>query len=216
MGQPASTPEEAIREIALAALNPNKAAVTPQLVRLSGLHREMLQSIYDALKYEIKDLVGWKRLGEFDYTPYWRDRSNDDLKQGEELTKRWRAHLTELKLRDLHAILIFDGEELAAPTPDYRLFLLRDGRLLYYKGGFHAGWSAGPPVCGSLMVVLEKLEELYPARYAHDKEPFVLLSQLLSKKLGEATQRREKQAAKQGKLHQRIEEGIRFIGARPL
>jgi|GEM_PF-6690892 len=215
MGQPASTPEDAIREIALAALNPNKPRITPQLVRESGLHREMLQSIYDALEPEIKNLMGWKPLEEFVHFPSWRNHSTEDEKRGAKLTETWREYLTELELRDLHAILIFDGETLPHPAPDYRLFLLRDGRLLYYAGGFHAGWRAGYPVCGDLMIVLDTLEATYPARSTFDKEPFVHLAQLLSGTLGMAVKKREDKAAAQKKLHLRIEESISWIGARP-
>jgi hypothetical protein len=220
MGQPASTPEEAIREIALAALNPNKVAVTPQLVRESGLHREMLQSIYDALEPEIKNLVGWKPLGEFVYFPDWREHSTEDEKKGEKLTKTWREYLSsplqEMELSHLHAIIIFDGERLPVPAPDYRLFLLRDGRLLYYKGGFHAGWSPKPPVCGDLMTILDTLEAVYPARPSsmYDTEPFVLLAKLLSKTLEMAVKKREDRAAAQKKLHQRIQESLGWIGAK--
>lgn len=214
MGQPASTPEEAIREIALAALHPNKS-ITPALVRQSGLHREMLQGIFDALEPEIKNLVGWKELREFNYHPAWREYTTDDRKKGEKLTQEWGQKLRAAGLSKVHAIEIFDGERLSAPEPDYRLFLLRDGRLLHYAGGHYArSYDNAPITCGDVLTVMEALEERYPVRSSHDKEAFERLAELLTKALADAVTSRVKLATEQQALQERIETALTFAGVK--
>ena len=213
MGEPDSTQSDLIREIALAALHPNKQ-VSSLMLRKSGLHREVLRGVFQAFKPEIKNLTGWAKLNTFHYRPYWRNPDMSDIDRGEKLTGKWCEELKKLELSDEQAVLLYDGEALRPPAHDYRLFLLRDMRLLYYAGGFHANFVLKPPVCGSVLDVLDALEALYSPETGGlwREEPFVVMMSSFDKALETSVQASQRKATDQAALSGRMKETISSLG----
>lgn len=209
MGEPNSMEElDPMTTLALSALSPSDN-VSASLLRKSGLHRTVLQSCYDAFKPEIKNLVGWKSLREFGYKGNWTD-DIVSIEKAEELTATWRKVLQSQGLSDEMAVLVYDGEILPAPARDYRLFVLRDGRLLYYAGGFYATRlfrTISSPVCGDVLTVLTVLEDTYSSSsVTASEEPFVVLMRSFGKCLQDAIAERKRRIGDQEKLQAQIEQ----------
>lgn len=208
MGEPNSTDLDVMTAVALGALSPS-GKVSASLLRKSGFHRTILQSCYDAFKPEIKNLVGWKPLREFGYNGSWTDEIVS-IEKGEELTATWRKVLQSQSLGDEMAVLVYDGEILPRPARDYRLFVLRDGRLLYYAGGFHAARlfrTISSPVCGDVLTVLTVLDDTYSSSsVTTSEEPFVVLMRSFGKCLQDAIAERKRRIGDQEKLQAQIEQ----------
>lgn len=198
-------------ESILAAFDSN-GKVPLAALRKSGLHRIVVKNCYDMFTPEIKNLVGWKRLKEFEYTPFWRYVDHLDVKNSKALTSQWLAKLEMQHLSDEYAVLLYDGELELAPAHYYRLFVLQDGRLLWYEGGFYARSIDNREyelVCGDVITVLSALDERYPNRgyYASIsayREPFVNLLRSFIRALEGAIAYRKSEIAKQEALNERI------------
>lgn len=204
MGKPNAAEMEILSTIVIAALNPN-GKVKAAALRESGLHKAVLQSCYDALKPEIGNLVGWKPLRDYGYSGYRKDSKAE----AGELTAKWHTQLMSQNLGDEMAILIYDGETLPPPARDYRLFLLRDGRLLYYYGGFYANrWhtSGSPAICGDVLEVLQALDRTIRPWPSLGEEPFVVMMKAFSTCLKAAIDKRRRFIDEQEKLNGRIEQ----------
>lgn len=214
MGEPDSiTTEDIMRQLALGALGP-KGTVPTRILRETGLHREFLQSHFQSLQPEIKYLVGWKELREFGYRPPWRDYEIKDQRRGQELTKTWLEILNEHGIADELAVLIFDGELRQMPAPDYRLFVLRDGRMLYYAGGFHAR-ALHKFACGDVLGVLDTLDKSY-SNSPHDlaRQPFLIILQALADAFERAIKDREAKVRTQRALLERLNYAIKQVSAK--
>lgn len=206
MGEPDSmTTEDTMKRLALSALGPT-GVVSARSLRETGLHREFLQLHLQSLQPEIKDLVGWKKLREFKYIPHYRAEATE-RKRGEKLTETWLEVLHEHEIADEHAVLIFDGELRPPPAPDYRLFVLRDGRMLYYAGGFY-GSSWNGFACGDILHVLDVLDKRYLASDSLARQPFILILQALADALARAIKDREAKVQKQRALEGRLRQVI--------
>ena len=212
MGEPDSmTTEDVMRQLALGALGP-RGAVSARTLRETGLHREFLQVHFNSLETEFKYLVGWKELREFKYVPDYRADSRE-RQRGETLTEAWLKLLDEHGIAGEYAIQIFDGELRPMPAPDYRLFLLRDGRLLYYAGGFH-GWRMGGFALGGVLKILDTLDRSYsesscagtPAR-----QPFLIIMNARADALDRAIKDRESKVRKQRALEERLRQVIKQV-----
>lgn len=220
MGEPDSTTDvEVLAQIALAALGP-KGKVPAKLLRETGLHREVLRRYMASLQPEIKYLVGWKMLEEYDYPKTWRDSSESDRKKGKQCTGRWYAALEAAELSFEHAVLIYDGELQSMPEPDYRLFVLRDGRLLYYNGGHYSRHSPLFPdrsgiVCGDAVEVLDHLDRVHPGydggSISVNTTPLLIIMKALDRALGIAIDDRERKVDAQKALRETLQRVIRQV-----
>lgn len=118
----------------------------------------MLQQYFEAISPEIKNLTGWRPLREFSSLPRGAASRARDEKAGAKRTRRWRQLLEEVGIADEKAILIFDGEKTPAPAPNYRLFLLRDGRLVYHTNEpYVSSFREREISCGDPLTVLEAM-----------------------------------------------------------
>lgn len=212
MGEPDSMTTDAVRQLALTALGP-RGRVSAQNLREMGLHREFLQLHFQALQPEIKNLVGWKALGEYSYVPPWRDCSREDLRRGTELSDKWRSLLVEHDLTDELAVQMYDGEIRQTPAPDYRLFVLRDARLLYYEGGFHARRWLDNFSCGDVLTVLDVLDRNYSnaSCLSVSRQPFLIVINSLADAFKRAITDRERKIAAQKTLEARLREAIHQV-----
>lgn len=212
MGEPDSMTTDAMRQLALAALGP-RGRVSAQNLREMGLHREFLQLHFQALQPEIKNLVGWKALGEYSFTPPWRDRSAEDLRWGTKLTDTWKALLVEHGLTDELAVQMYDGEYRPPPALDYRLFALRDGRLLYYNGGFYARHGRNNFSCGDVSTVLDVLDRNYSNASCSSvsRQPFLVIINSLADAFQRAITDRERKITAQKALEERLRAAIHQV-----
>lgn len=212
MGEPDSMTTDAVRRLALDALGP-RGRVSAQNLREMGLHREFLQLHFQALQPEIKNLVGWKALGEYSFTPPWRDRSAEDLRRGTRLTDEWKGLLAEHGLADELAVRMYDGESRPAPAPDYRLFVLRDGRLLYYEGGFYARGVREKFSCADALTVLDVLDKNYSNTSCSSvsRQPFLVIINSLADAFKAAIADRERKVAAQKALEARLRAAIHQV-----
>lgn len=215
MGEPDSmTTEDVMRQLALGALGP-KGVVSARTLRETGLHREFLKLHFQSLQSEIKNLVGWKELREFKYVPDYR-ADIEQYRRGESLTGTWLEKLNGYGVAEQHAVLIFDGEQRPMPAPDYRLFVLRDGRMLYYAGGFH-GFHYNSFACGGVLDVLDVLDKAYSAGSCASspaRQPFIIILEALAKALETAIRDREAKVQKQRALQERLMYAIKQVSAK--
>lgn len=216
MGEPDSmTTEDVIRQLALGALGP-RGTVPARTLRETGLHREFLQSHYQSIQSEIKYLVGWKPLREYRYTAHYR---SDDMERRKcrSLTENWLKVLDEHGVANEHAVQIFDGEMLRPPAPDYRLFVLRDGRLLYYAGGLYGNTFSKYFACGDVLHVLEVLDKRYSAASCASllvQQPFIVILEALAKALEVAINNRERKVQEQRALQARLTSALKQVSAK--
>lgn len=212
MGEPNSDQIGLVMQVALGALGPN-GKVPARTLRDTGLHREIVRRHMAALSPEIKYLVGWKPLEEYDYPKSWYDSTIEDMKLGKKLTGKWYEALEAQGLSFEKAVMIYDGEQERPPAPDYRLFILRDGRLLYYNGGFH-GSRRPSLVCGEPMSVLDYLDQAHPGSDYSEPSvvmPFVILLKALEKAFGSAIRDRESKVNHQKALQASLQRAIHQI-----
>lgn len=199
MSQPQGAPDGDITALVRAALSPGLHQISIKELRRTGLHREMLAAFYDAFQPEIQNLTGWNPLASFEYsTRNWSHATTEDVRRSDVLTSKWRQELDTLGLSHAPAILMFDGEVKPPPAPDYRLFLLQDGRIMYYEGGFHARrYQLEPPICSDALTVLDAVDKRYPRPYfsSADTTPFVIMMRALAGTLETAINHHKKQVA---------------------
>ena len=201
MGEPDSTTQDKIKEIALAVMLGRR--IYASALRESGLHVDFLLQSYEALKPEIQYLTGWQKLARYSYKPYWHNSTTDDTAQAKRFSSAWIDHLGKLELSTEQAVLLYDGESKRAPAPNYRVYLLRDGRLLFYEGGFHAS-SRKPPVCGDVLEVLSVMESLSSSWVNRNEQPYIILVEGFAKLLGDAIIWRKQQIQNQEALQTRM------------
>lgn len=179
------------------------------------MHREFLQLHFQALQPEIKNLVGWKPLREFKYVAGPRD-DIEYHKRGKKLTETWLEKLDGYGIAEEQAVLIFDGEQRPMPALDYRLFVLRDGRMLYYAGGFH-GFHYSSFACGDVLDVLDVLDRAYSAGACGAtpaKQPFIIIVQALANAFERAIKDREAKVRTQRALLERLNYAIKQVSAK--
>ncbi len=214
MGEPDSTEIDQMKRLALSALGP-KRAVSASLLRETGMHREVLLQFFGALRQEIGDLVGWTPLRDVVYSARWGRR--DVLYKAPKLTNSWLEKLNALDLGDQRAIMLYDGERESLPAHDYRLFLLRDGRLLHYAGGFLAGnFISEAIVCDDILTVLDELEKRYtcgfPGSWQDSRvNPFIVMMSALIGAVDRAILHRERKVKEQKKLQERLRTVIDMV-----
>lgn len=205
MGEPVSTTEEMVREVASAMFHPTKG-VPVELLRDSGLHRDMMVQSYALLSPEIKNLTGWKMLSEYDHLQHGNPPL-DVMKKGQRETTLWLERLSEANLSECQAILMYNGEHTAPPAKDYRLFLLRDGQILYYAGGIYSHSVRPEFLCGSALEVLAALDKKYPNhRFLAGEQPFLVMVRAFSTVLRRAIASREQKLADQKKIQAAIDQ----------
>ena len=211
MGEPDSMSIDAVKELALTALDP-KGIVSAQNLREMGLHRAFVQRYFSAIQPEIKHLVGWKGLEEYNYVAYWQNHSVADRTRAAALSETWWDTLAENGLMGQRAVRIYDGEMLRPPAPDYRLFVLRDARLLYYEGGFHAR-KRNKFVCGDVTEVLDVLDGNYSNGTFESvtRQPFLIITNSLADALKNAIADRERKAKTQKALEVRLRAAIEQV-----
>lgn len=213
MGEPDSNRMDMVTRVAIGALGPD-AKVPAKLLRETGLHREMIREHFAALAPEIKYLVGWKQLRDYDYPTRWYDSTEEDRRNGEKMNGRWQSELESSNLGHEMAVLIYDGGYEGPSAPKYRLFLLRDGRLLHYHTGI-PNPARMEFLCGDVMSVLDGLDESYSSNlYGHSLAkdmPFVILLKSFNKALGAAIADREAKVATQKSLQDRLGRAIGFV-----
>lgn len=206
MGEPDSmSTDDVMKQLALGALGPS-GRVPARILRETGLHRELLQLHYQSLRPEIKYLVGWKPLREHSYTAHYRAEGSE-RRRAATLTETWLKALDEHELADEHAVQIFDGEQRPMPAPDYRLFVLRDGRMLYYAGGLYGSTWGDCFACGDVLHVLDVLDKRYSAASCATtlaRQPFLVILEALAKALEVAIRNRERKVQEQRALQERL------------
>lgn len=212
MGEPEVATEDQSQTLLLQLLSPAGKVEGTELVKV-GLHRLVLQQYYDAIQPEIKNLVGWKPLGEFQYPVPYREASSDDVKKARKVNDKWLKLLGEAGLEAERAIQLFDGEVLRMGAPDYRLYLLRDGRLLHYAGGFYGyEYHRHAITCGDPLVVLDAISGggsatmFYPSYLG-----FVVIMRSLGEALETAIKQRQKALDEQRGLHSQLAQIIAHI-----
>ena len=204
MGKPDATMTEQTTSLLLSLLSPAAQVKGGELIA-SGLHRLVLQQYFDSISPHIKDFVGWKALHEYTIAPYWRETSVDDVKTGKKLTAAWLGHLEELAIADEKAIQIYNGERLSMPAPDLQLFVLRDGRLLYCKAGFHSDSWKRVPTVGSVLEVLDAMGNGYGgSMFSASQYSFLIIMRALNDALNTAIKDRERKLAEHQQLHEKL------------
>jgi hypothetical protein len=116
-------------------------------------------------------------------------------------------------IADEKAIQIFDGEKMRPPAPDYRLFLLRDGRLLHYAGGFHAdGWREPVVSCGHVLTVLEAMGDGYGSFGSSSRWlSFMIIMDSVNSALEAAIAHRQRTLDEQQALHAQLTQLVKRI-----
>ena len=212
MGQPVSTEIDPITQLALSALDPS-GKVSANLLVESGMHREVLRQFFEAFQPELKNLVGWKELKEFGYsTAHWSNATTEDAQKAKTQTKGWLEKLEIQKLSTTHAVQIYDGETLPPPAKDYRLFILRDGRLLHYAGGLYGDFDARVTY-GNLVSVLEIMDKRYavPTWGSPSEQPFIVIMKALSQALESAINSRKNTLKAQESLQENLQRVIKQV-----
>jgi hypothetical protein len=145
--------------------------------------------------------------------PYWRDTTQEDGDKGKKRTAQWLKLLEEAGIADEKAIQIFDGEKMRPPAPDYRLFLLRDGRLLHYAGGFHAdGWREPVVSCGHVLTVLEAMGDGYGSFGSSSRWlSFMIIMDSVNSALEAAIAHRQRTLDEQQALHAQLTQLVKRI-----
>lgn len=214
MGEPDSKEIDPMAKVALAALGPS-GRVPVQILLDTKLHREIVRQHVEGLEDEIKNLVGWRPLSDYGYPTSWYDSTLADERQGKELNVKWQAALEADSLSEEKAILLFDGETMRAPTPDYRLYILRDGRWLFYNGGFH-GRSPREIVCDDALTVLDYLDNNYRwSTYSGvATASFIIMLSALHKVLGYAISDRKEKIDAQRALQKNLQRAIDQVVAK--
>lgn len=212
MGEPEVATIDNSADLLLSLLSPRGVVDGSKLVK-AGLHRLVMRQYFDAIRPEIKNMVGWRPLQEFVYAPHWRETTKEDTQQGEKRTAQWRRLLEEEGIASEMAIQIFDGEKMRQPAPDYRLFLLRDGRLLHYAGGFNAVvWEKPVLSYGEPLAVLDAMGDGYgsfgrsSAWYS-----FMIIMGAMNKALETAIRQRERMLDEQRTLHAQLVQLVQRI-----
>lgn len=208
MGKPDDSTElEMLREVASALLHPTKGVPVAPL-RNSGLHRVMVANGFESLTPEIKDLAGWKSLQEYSYKmPVNADR--EIFEEGEKATARWLEKLREANLSDHMAILLYDGDRTGPVSARrYRLYLLRDGRVLYYEGGINTLSLRPKIVCGGVLDVLDALDASHERWRRASDQPFLIMLSAFSRALENAMSNRERKLKAQGAVKKSIDASI--------
>lgn len=216
MGEPDSmSTEKAMRQLALSVLGPS-GVVPARTLRETGLHREFLWLHFQSIQPEIKNLVGWKPLREFGYTAHYRADSSERGRNAT-LTEMWLKVVDELGVADEHAVMIYDGEQRPRPAPDYRLFQLRDGRMMYYAGGLYGRAFGDYYLCGDILEVLDLLDKKHSAASCAtqtSRQPFLIIVQALADVFAKAIRDRESKVERQKALLGRLNYAIQQVSAK--
>lgn len=173
-----STSRDHFGSLIVAALGPQARRIPIVELRRSGLHADIVAEYFEAFLRQLDGDMGWRPLREFDYSiRSRRNPSPDHVDRAPRLTATWRDWIENLGISEAPAIQLYDGETKQQPAPDFRLYLLKDGRLLHYEGGFYGRAPSGTPILGDVRSVLAGLDKRY-ARHSFTTaaaEPFVIL-----------------------------------------
>ena len=166
----------------------------------------VLQQYFEAISPEIKNLTGWRPLREFSFSPSWRNVTREDENAGAKRTERWRQQLEEAGVADEKAILIFDGEKPPAPAPNYRLFLLRDGRLVYYTNEpYVSSFREREISCGDPLTVLEAMGDGHSSFGLSSRQTsFMIIMDAMNRALEKSVEHRRKLVDDQSQLHKQL------------
>lgn len=213
MGEPeVATTDPLVASVLQSLLDPQGRVDGLALIK-TGLHRTVLQQYFEAISPEIKNLPDWLPLREFSFSPSWRNVTREDERAGSKRTERWRQQLEEAGVADEEAILIFDGERMPAPAPDYRLFVLRDGRLLHYAGGHYVDDFRKRKIsCGDPLAVLEAMGDGYDSFGLSSRQTsFMIIMDAMNRTLEKSVKHRRKLADDQSQLHEQLAGFVRRI-----
>jgi len=215
MGQPEVLENVDLTTVIAQALLDPAGTVTMQQLYESGLHVGMVQTCFAVLQPSIGDLTGWKELSQYEYSKTGYLYELDDIKRAQAANERWELFLRSNGLDHTMATLIYNGEARPAPAPDYRLYLLRNGRILVFLAGFHAGshrrGDKNDGMVGSVEEVLAHLGE--GEHRSLETEPFVIMVKAFSDALQTAIVHREKVLAEQRIAKDRLDKLIaRVVG----
>lgn len=211
MGKPMSNDEktEMLAGFLREALGPG-GSISIRKLREAGLDRDILLQFFVRFKPAIADLVGWRKLSSFYYSGSYRPEYGEPI-YGERLTVRWQERLKAAELSDQMAIQIFDGEAERAPAPDYRLFLLRDGRLLHYAGGFYPQEYTPAITCGDILDVYAALPRSNHVSSPMLVDPALIIMQALATAVMNAIKYREQKAKSQREFHSDLMQRIQLL-----
>jgi hypothetical protein len=126
MGKPGSI----LKTIAETLLDPNNQVSTATLLQ-SGLYEKVLLSHFKAFRSEIPTLVGWKPLREFKYSPS-QNAYTAEILLNRARTINWLEKLGN-EFSDLPGILLYDAHADRDNGRKYRVYLVREGYLVYYS-----------------------------------------------------------------------------------
>lgn len=212
-----STSHNYLSSLMVAALGPQPHQIPIVDLRRSGLHADIVAAYFEAFLQQLDGDMDWRPLCDFGYSIRgWRDPSPDHVDRAPQLTATWRNWIENLGISEVLAIQLYDGETRQQPAPDFRLYLLQDGRLVHYAGGFYGRAPSGTPILGDIRSVLADLDERY-ARHSFAvaaAEPFIILLTSFADVLKTVIERARRKLAEQEALTAQLAAAMMRLSAR--